>query len=82
MSEPTNFQVVIDCADPDRLARFWALALRYDLEEPPGEFESWREYWLSVGVREDEVEDGYDSIKPPSPPAAVLPPKRGEMGPT
>ena len=66
MSEATPFQVVIDCGDPDRLARFWALALRYDLEEPPGEFESWREYWLSVSVPEDEVEDGYDSIIEPT----------------
>ena len=66
MSEPTNFQVVIDCADPDRLARFWAVALRYTLDEPPGDSESWREYWLSVGVPADEVEDGYDAIVDPT----------------
>ena len=24
---PMRFQLVIDCADPDRLARFWAVAL-------------------------------------------------------
>jgi len=28
-------QVVIDCADPARLAAFWAKALDYRLEEPP-----------------------------------------------
>jgi len=26
---PVPFQLVIDCADPDRLARFWAAALGY-----------------------------------------------------
>ena len=66
MSEATPFQVTIDCADPDRLARFWALALRYDLQEPPGDFATWSEYWMSVGVPEDEVDDGYDSIVDPT----------------
>ena len=28
---PVRFQLVIDCADPDRLARFWAAALGYEL---------------------------------------------------
>ena len=31
----TPIQVTIDCADPGRLARFWAEALGYRLEEPP-----------------------------------------------
>jgi hypothetical protein len=31
---PVRFQLVIDCADPDRLARFWAAALGYDLRRP------------------------------------------------
>jgi Glyoxalase-like domain len=66
MEGPTPFQVVIDCADPDRMARFWAVALRYDLEEPPGDFASWKEYWMSVGVPEEEAGDGYDSIVDPS----------------
>jgi hypothetical protein len=30
-----RFQLVIDCADPDRLARFWAAALHYELEPVP-----------------------------------------------
>lgn len=57
-----SFQITVDCADPDRMSRFWAAALHYDLQEPPEEFESWSAYWLSVGVPEDEVDDGYDSI--------------------
>ena len=58
-----DFQITFDCADPDRMARFWAKALPgYELQGPPAGHASWREYWLSVGVPEDEVEDGYDSI--------------------
>ena len=58
-----GFQITVDCADPDRMARFWAAALPgYELQGPPEGHATWREYWLSVGVPEDEVEDGYDSI--------------------
>jgi hypothetical protein len=32
---PAGFQLVIDCKDPERLARFWAAALGYVLEPPP-----------------------------------------------
>jgi hypothetical protein len=31
----TPFQIVIDCKDPELLARFWAAALGYVLEPPP-----------------------------------------------
>lgn len=36
----TRFQVTIDCADPDRLARFWCAALRYRPQDPPAGFDS------------------------------------------
>jgi Glyoxalase-like domain len=32
---PVRFQLVIDCVDPDRLARFWAAALGYGLAPVP-----------------------------------------------
>jgi hypothetical protein len=57
--------VTIDCADPGRLARFWADALGYRLEEPPDGFASWQDYWVSRGLPPEEVEDGYDSIVDP-----------------
>lgn len=57
-----SFQLTVDCSDPDVLARFWAVALNYELESPPGGFTSWWDYWASVGVPEDELVDGYDSI--------------------
>jgi predicted ester cyclase len=34
-SMAVRFQLVIDCADPEPLARFWAAALGYELEPPP-----------------------------------------------
>jgi len=60
-----NFQVAIDCADPDRLARFWAGALRYELEPAPAGFVTWDDYWRRVGVPEDELGVGHDSIVDP-----------------
>lgn len=64
---PVRFQVTVDCSDPERLARFWAEALGYVIEDPPSGFATWRAYWLSVGVPEDELGDGEcsDSIVDP-----------------
>jgi catechol 2,3-dioxygenase-like lactoylglutathione lyase family enzyme len=50
----TGVQVVIDCADPDRLARFWAAALGYKLQDPPEGFASWDEFLDSIGFPEDQ----------------------------
>jgi hypothetical protein len=60
-----RFQVVVDCADPERLARFWAEALGYVLEPIPDGFASWDDYWRSVGVPEDELGIDADSIIDP-----------------
>lgn len=57
-----RFQLVIDCADPDPLARFWAEALRYELEPPPAGFDSWDDYWRHVGVPEEELGGGANCI--------------------
>jgi hypothetical protein len=62
---PVGFQLVIDCADPDRMARFWAAALGYELEPPPAGFATWDDYWRDVGVPEDELGIGADSIIDP-----------------
>ena len=61
-----KFQLVIDCADPEPLARFWAAALGYEPEPPPEGFASWDEYWRDVGVPEDELGMGVDSIVDPA----------------
>ena len=60
-----SFQLVIDCADPEPLARFWAAALGYELEPPPDGFASWDAYWRDVGVPEDELGTGADCIVDP-----------------
>jgi hypothetical protein len=62
---PARFQLVIDCADPDRLARFWAAALGYVLEPPPEGFATWDDWRREVGFPDDELGIGADSIIDP-----------------
>jgi hypothetical protein len=62
----TTWQLTFDCADPDRLARFWAFALDYAVEPPPSGFDTWRAYWRSVGVPDEELDDGADSVVDPA----------------
>ena len=50
----TSVQIVFDCADPDRLARFWAAALRYKVQDPPEGYASWEEFLRKMGVPESE----------------------------
>jgi hypothetical protein len=50
----TQFQVVFDCADPDRLATFWATALGYKKQDPPEGFASWQAYLEAQGIPKDQ----------------------------
>jgi len=50
----TKTQVVFDCADPDRLARFWAEALHYKMQDPPAGFASWEAALRAWKVPEEE----------------------------
>lgn len=52
---PRSFQVVIDCADPERMAEFWAAALGYAVEPPPDGRASWREFQQAKGFPEAEI---------------------------
>jgi hypothetical protein len=61
-----RFQLVIDCADPDKLARFWAEALGYILSPAPDGFASWDDYYRDVGVPEEELGLGQDRIEDPA----------------
>jgi hypothetical protein len=61
-----RYQLVVDCSDTDRLARFWAAALGYELQPPPDGFPTWNDYWRDVGVPEDELFEGADSIIDPA----------------
>jgi hypothetical protein len=60
-----RFQLVIDCTNPDLLARFWAAALGYELEPPPAGFATWDDYWREVGVPEAELGVGADCVIDP-----------------
>jgi len=60
-----SFQLVIDCADPEPLACFWAAALGYELERPPDGFASWDACRRDVGVPEDELGAGAGCIAGP-----------------
>lgn len=50
----TPLQVVFDCRDPDRLARFWAQALGYRLQDPPPGFATWEAFLKAQGIPESE----------------------------
>lgn len=45
--------MAIDCADPDRLAAFWAAVLGYAVAVPPAGYASWQDFSRAAG-REGE----------------------------
>jgi len=49
-----QFQVVFDATDPQRLAAFWAVALHYEFQLPPLEFDSWDEFADKMGIPEED----------------------------
>lgn len=53
-----TFQLVIDCSDPGLMVRFWSEALGYRVPDPPEPYTTWREFYLGIGVPEEELEDG------------------------
>jgi hypothetical protein len=59
-----SFQVTFDCADPDRLAHFWATALDYKLQDPPPGFASWPEFLKAQNVPEDKWDSASAVIDP------------------
>ncbi|WP_026876619.1 VOC family protein [Jiangella gansuensis] len=63
------FNLTFDAADPDRLARFWATALGYEMEPPPDGFGSWPEALAAWNIPEDR----WDSASAVVDPAGVLP---------
>jgi catechol 2,3-dioxygenase-like lactoylglutathione lyase family enzyme len=60
----TGFQVVIDCANPNRVATFWASALGYKLQDPPDGYATWDEFLTSIGVPEDEWNNASAVVDP------------------
>ena len=48
MGSVKQFQVTFDCAEPERVARFWCDVLGYVVPPPPSGFGSWDEYSRSL----------------------------------
>jgi len=61
-----RYQLVIDVHDPVREATFWAAALDYEPEPPPAGFDTWNAYYPRLGVPENELIEGTDSIVDPA----------------
>ena len=59
-----GIQIVYDCGDPDRLARFYAAALRYKMQDPPEGFATWEAFLQSIGVPREEWNDASAVIDP------------------
>ncbi|WP_405608716.1 VOC family protein [Streptomyces sp. NBC_01511] len=54
----TKWSLTIDCANPSKLAEFWALALGYAEPPPPTGFATWEAWFAHYGVPEEEWDDG------------------------
>ncbi|MEV7332246.1 VOC family protein [Micromonospora sp. NPDC093244] len=61
---PRDVQITFDCADPAALARFWAEALGYRLQGPPGGFESWEQALDAMGVPPENRNDASAVVDP------------------
>ena len=57
-------QLVIDCADPDAQARFWAAALGYVVQPPPEGFATWDDALRAWGVPEEAWNDASAIVDP------------------
>ncbi|MFD4504822.1 VOC family protein [Streptomyces sp. NPDC058457] len=47
-----QFQVTFDCAEPERVARFWCEVLGYVVPPPPKGFATWDDYQRSLSAEE------------------------------
>jgi hypothetical protein len=59
-----EIQVTFDCLDPGALAPFWATALGYRVQEPPGDFGSWDEALAAMGVPPERRNDASAIVDP------------------
>ena len=59
-----EIQITVDCADPAALAAFWAEALGYRLQDPPGNFRTWDEALEAFGVPPERRNDASAVLDP------------------
>lgn len=55
MATIKKFQVTFDCAQPERVARFWCEVLGYVAPSPPKGFGTWDEYNLSLPAEDRDA---------------------------
>jgi hypothetical protein len=48
MASVKQVQVTFDCAEPERVARFWCEVLGYEVPPPPDGFKTWDDYNRSL----------------------------------
>ncbi|WCN84191.1 VOC family protein [Micromonospora sp. LH3U1] len=59
-----DVQITFDCSDPAALAAFWAEALGYQVQPPPGDFESWEQALEAMGVPPENRNDASAVVDP------------------
>ncbi|MER5335671.1 VOC family protein [Micromonospora sp. NPDC002717] len=59
-----DVQITFDCADPAKLAAFWAEALGYQLQDPPAGFASWEQALDAMGVPPERRNDASALVDP------------------
>ena len=47
---PSKIQVTFDCAEPERLATFWATVLSYEVQPSPDGYSTWEEFAIDHGI--------------------------------
>ncbi|WP_381802310.1 VOC family protein [Streptomyces niveus] len=55
MSSIKKFQVTFDCAEPERLARFWCEVLGYVVPPPPEGFATWDDFKRSQPLEQQDA---------------------------
>ncbi|MEV7348965.1 VOC family protein [Micromonospora chalcea] len=59
-----DVQITIDCADPAKLAAFWAEVLGYRVQGPPEGFDSWEQALNAMGVPPERHNDASAVVDP------------------
>ena len=57
-------QITFDCADPAKLAPFWAAVLGYEVQAPPEGFDSWEQALDAMGVPPERRNDASAVVDP------------------
>jgi hypothetical protein len=55
MATVKQVQITFDCAQPERVARFWCEVLGYVVPPPPAEFATWDDYTASLPAEEQDA---------------------------